>query len=128
MNRVHQQEIRYFLLKILAKDSHLTQREIAEKMGMSLGKVNYCVSELTKKGLIKIKSFRDSRNKIRYAYLLTPRGVEEKARLTLSFLRRKIVEYEKMRGEIDELALEVEKLKLEGASRSRTSDLMEGLP
>jgi EPS-associated MarR family transcriptional regulator len=127
MNKLYEQEIRYSLLKILARHSNLTQREMARKMEISLGKVNYCLSELAKKGLIKIKSFRDSGNKIRYAYLLTPRGMEEKARLTLGFLRRKMVEYKNMREEIEELAREVEKLKLEDASVGRTYNRLKGV-
>ena len=84
MNNSYEQEIRYNLIKILSQEANLTQRDMAKKMGISLGKVNYCISELTKKGFIQINRFKVSDNKIRYFYLLTPRGVEEKARLTLT--------------------------------------------
>ena len=109
MNKPYEQEIRYRLLKILSKDPNITQREMAKRMGISLGKVNYCISELAKKGFIKVSRFKGSRNKIQYIYILTPRGLEEKARVTLSFLRRKISEYEEIRRQIRDIALEVEK-------------------
>ena len=96
MNKTYEEEIRYRLLKILSKAPNLTQREMAKKMGISLGKVNYCLSELAKKGFIKINRFKYSRNKIRYIYILTPRGLEEKSGLTISFLKRKILEYEEI--------------------------------
>jgi len=96
MNNPYEQEIRYRLLKILSKDPNLTQRKMAKKMGISLGKVNFCLSELAKKGFIKINRFKSSSNKIQYIYILTPWGLEERARLTLSFLRRKTLEYEEI--------------------------------
>jgi EPS-associated MarR family transcriptional regulator len=108
MNKPYDQEIRYRLLKILSRDADLTQREMAGRMGVSLGKVNFCLSELGKRGFIKIRRFKVSRNKSQYIYLLTPRGLEEKTRLTVSFLRRKIVEYEEIKRQIRDLVLEVE--------------------
>ena len=93
MNKPYEQEIRYRLLKILKTDPDLTQREMAQQMGISLGKVNFCLSELAKRGFIKINRFKVSQSKIRYLYILTPRGLEEKTRLTLSFLKRKVTEY-----------------------------------
>ena len=123
MNNPYEQEIRYRLLKILSKDPNFTQREMAKKMGISLGKVNYCLSELAKKGFIKISRFKSSRNKIRYIYLLTPRGLEEKARLTLSFLKRKTLEYEEISRQIRDLAREVEEERLEDISTNDISDV-----
>lgn len=79
-------------------------------MGVSLGKVNYCIRKLTEKGLIKISNFKQTSNKMGYAYLLTPKGIEEKARLTISFLKRKSIEYEILKKEINELKLESEKM------------------
>jgi len=108
MNSPYEQEIRYRLLKILSQDSSLTQREMSRRMGISLGKLNYCVTELAKKGFVKIHRFKDSSNKTKYIYLLTPRGVEEKARVTLSFLRRKLREYEEIKRQIQELSQEIE--------------------
>ena len=89
---------------------------MAKKMGISLGKVNYCLSELAKKGLIKVTRFKSAKNKIPYAYVLTPHGLEEKAKLTVSLLRRKISEYEEIRRQINELALEVDEEKLKDIS------------
>ena len=79
-------------------------------MGVSLGKVNYCIKKLTEKGLIKLTNFTHNPNKVGYAYLLTPSGIEEKARLTFSFLKRKIVEFEILKKEINALQLESEEM------------------
>ena len=113
MNNQFEQEVRYRLLKILGQESTLTQREMAKRMGISLGKVNYCLSELAKKGLIKVNRFKSAKNKIPYPYILTPHGIEEKATLTLSFLRRKIREYEEIKRQIRELSAEIEEEKFE---------------
>lgn len=109
MNKAFEKEIRYSLLRILSRDPDLTQREMAKTMGVSLGKVNYCLSELVKKGFVKINRFKGSRNKAGYFYMLTPHGLEEKARLTLSFLKSKTAEYEQIRGQIRDLAREMDK-------------------
>ena len=76
MNNRYEQEIRYRLLKILSRESNITQRDMAKRMGISLGKVNYCLSELAKKGIIKINRFKSARNKVPYTYIITPRGIE----------------------------------------------------
>lgn len=94
------------LLKMLHSHPHLSQRELAEEMDISLGKVNYCLRALLEKGLIKLENFHHSSNKRKYAYLLTPAGIEEKTRITMAFLRRKQAEY-------DALALEINSLKQE---------------
>jgi EPS-associated MarR family transcriptional regulator len=86
----------------------LTQREVARELGMSLGKVNYCVQALIEKGWIKARNFRNNKNKLSYAYLLTPRGIEQKAAITLHFLRRKMEEYETLKKEIRDLRREVD--------------------
>jgi len=108
MNDAFNQEIRYRLLKVLSQDADLTQREMAGKMRISLGKVNYCVSELASNGFIKIKRFKDSQNKFQYLYHLTPRGLEAKASLTISFLKRKMLEYNEIKRQIKELTREIE--------------------
>ena len=108
MNSDYDQEVRYRLLKVLSENPHLSQREMARKMGISLGKVNYCLAELARKGLIKINRFKDSQNKLRYLYILTPRGLEDKAGLTISFLKRKMAEYSAIKRQIKDLAREVE--------------------
>ncbi len=78
-------------------------------MGISLGKVNYCLQALMQKGLVKMDNFRRADNKLAYSYLLTPSGIEAKARLTISFLKQKVAEYEAIRLEIEELRRDAEK-------------------
>lgn len=101
------EETRYRLLKLLENKPDLTQRDLAKSMGISLGKVNFCLRALVEKGLVKAGNFRNSDNKKGYAYLLTPKGIEEKARVTLHFLQRKQHEYEAIRVEIESLRREV---------------------
>lgn len=98
----------YTLLKTLEENPGLSQRDLARKLGVSLGKINYCLNALVEKGCLKVNNFRNSNNKMAYAYLLTPRGVEQKARMTVQFLKYKVQEYEKLRAEIEELQHEAE--------------------
>lgn len=98
---MNNKDIRLELLRKIELNPYLTQRELSKQMGVSLGKVNYCLKKLTEKGLIKLKNFSRNPNKIRYAYLLTPKGIEQKAILTVSFLKVKIKEYEILKEEID---------------------------
>lgn len=107
----------YTLLRILSEEPRLPQRTLAGRLGISLGKVNFCLSELAEKGWIKVQRFKNSRNKAAYAYLLTPRGIEEKARLTVHFLDLKMQEYERLKREIAELSRDLEKAE---AKRSRS--------
>ncbi|MEW5902947.1 MAG: MarR family EPS-associated transcriptional regulator [Pseudomonadota bacterium] len=81
----------------------MSQRDLAKKLGISLGKVNFCLKALVEKGSVKIDNFRKSDNKLGYAYLLTPHGIEQKARMTVEFLQMKVREYERLKVEIDEL-------------------------
>lgn len=103
-----QDEVRYKLLKILETNPEATQRELAEELGVSVGKINYCLTALIEKGLVKANNFKNNRNKRAYAYLLTPSGIEEKARITVRFLRKKIDEYEELKNEITRLQKEVD--------------------
>ena len=103
---LNQKDIRLDLLRKLESSPECTQRELSKEMGVSLGKVNYCIRKLTEKGLIKITNFKQNPNKVGYAYLLTPQGIEEKSRLTFAFLKRKIIEYEILKKEINALKLE----------------------
>jgi len=104
------QEDTYFrVMRILQENPDLTQRELAAELGVSLGGLNYCLKALMDKGLVKMKNFASSKNKFGYAYVLTPRGITEKATLTNRFLQRKMAEYEA-------LALEIEALKSEEAT------------
>lgn len=93
----------YHLLKTLEANPELTQRDLAREMGFSLGKTNYCLRALMDKGLVKAANFRSSRNKTAYFYKLTPQGIEEKAKVTYRFLKRKQREYEELKREIEEL-------------------------
>jgi EPS-associated MarR family transcriptional regulator len=101
-------DIRFRLLRLLAEQPDLSQREIARELGVSLGATNYVLRALADKGLLKFRNFRASGNKMRYAYILTPRGLEAKARLTAGFLRRKMAEYEALRREIEAIERELE--------------------
>jgi EPS-associated MarR family transcriptional regulator len=107
---MNQKDIRLDLLRKLESSPESTQRELSLEMGVSLGKVNYCIKKLTEKGLIKLTNFKQNPNKMGYVYLLTPSGIEEKSRLTFSFLKRKIVEYEVLKKEINALKLESEEM------------------
>ena len=104
-------ETRYRLLKVLEADPQASQRRIADELGISLGRVNYCLQALIKKGLVKAYNFRSSTNKHAYLYLLTPRGIEEKARVTARFLRVKLDEYEILKRELEELQREAATLR-----------------
>jgi len=97
----------YGLLKTLEDNPGLSQRDLAKRLGVSLGKVNFCLNALIEKGCLKVNNFRNSDNKLAYAYLLTPQGVEQKARMTVEFLQIKVREYERLRAEIEELRREV---------------------
>lgn len=96
----------YGLLKTLEDNPSLSQRDLAKRLGISLGKVNFCLKALIEKGCLKVNNFRNNDNKLAYAYLLTPRGVEQRARMTVEFLQIKVQEYERLRTEIEELKIE----------------------
>lgn len=95
------------LLRLLEARPELSQRDLARELGTSLGKTNYCLNALIEKGWVKVRNFRNNQNKLSYAYLLTPRGIESKAAITLQFLRRKMDEYEDLKREIELLQHEV---------------------
>jgi len=101
-------EVRYKLLSLLESNPRLSQREVARELGVSIGKVNYCLKALVQKGWIKAINFKNSKNKIAYRYLLTPRGIDEKAGVTLRFLQRKIQEYDALRAEIERIRKEAD--------------------
>lgn len=100
-------DTRYHLLKLLNEQPHLSQRELARVMGISLGKTNFCLQALIKMGLVKARNFRNSKNKSAYLYKLTPSGIEEKALVARNFLQRKIEEYESIQREIAELKADI---------------------
>ena len=112
-------EYRYKILKRLEANPETSQRALAEELDISLGRANYCVQALIEKGLVKANNFRNSKNKKGYAYLLTPRGIEEKAKITVQFLKIKIAEHEALKKEIKGLreeAVQVQSLQRGGAS------------
>ena len=104
--RVSKTQNQLQILKSLEQDSNFTQRQLSNNLGVSLGKVNYCLKSLIEKGFIKVDNFRNNKNKIQYSYLLTPKGIEEKARLTLDFIRIKTQEYDTLKQEIESLKQE----------------------
>lgn len=97
---MNQRNIHLELLKKIESNPDCTQRQLSKEMGVSLGKVNYCLKKLIEKGLVKIKNFSKNPNKKGYVYLLTTKGIEEKSNLTLLFLKSKIEEYELLKKEI----------------------------
>jgi EPS-associated MarR family transcriptional regulator len=103
-----QQETHFRIMRMLQETPDLTQRELAEKLGISVGGLNYCLKALIDKGLVKMQNFQNSKNKFKYVYLLTPTGVAEKLALTSQFLNRKIQEYEALKSEIYTLQAEVQ--------------------
>jgi EPS-associated MarR family transcriptional regulator len=101
-------EVRFRVMRAIERDPTLSQRDLAKELGVSLGGVNYCIKALISKGAVKVENFRASDNKMRYAYVVTPEGIREKARMTGSFLRRKMREYETLKAEIEGLQDELE--------------------
>ena len=89
------------VLRKINKNPKSTQRQLAEELGFSLGKLNYCLKALKEKGLIKINNFQNNPNKIGYVYILTPKGISEKTKLTLNFMKRKMKEYDELKREIE---------------------------
>ena len=102
-------EMRYKLMRLLEANPGTSQRELARELGISLGKTNYCLQALVRKGLVKATNFKNSHNKAAYMYLLTPRGVESKATLTMKYLHIKMREYEALRVEIEEVRREAQR-------------------
>jgi EPS-associated MarR family transcriptional regulator len=102
------QETNLKVLQHLQANPTLTQRELAEKLGLSLGKTNYCIKALIGKGFIKAKNFTNSANKRAYLYILTPTGIEAKAKISVRFLQRKMEEYEALKQEIEQLKTELD--------------------
>jgi len=101
------QEIHLKVLRHIEQNPEITQRELAQVLGVSLGKANYCLKALIERGLVKARNFKNSHNKRAYLYKLTPQGIEAKARITARFLRRKVQEYEVLKREIEDLEREV---------------------
>ena len=105
-----QEDTHFRVLRLLQENPDLTQRELAERLGISVGGLNYCLKAMMDKGLVKMKSFAQSKNKFGYIYILTPTGIAEKAAITHRFLQRKIEEYEALKTEIQVLKEESKEL------------------
>ena len=106
-------EIQLRVLRLLEANPQMTQRELAEALGVSLGKTNFCIKALFEKGLIKLQNFQSNRHKLAYSYLLTPTGIAEKSAITARFLTRKMAEYEQLRVEIASLQHEIAEIDTE---------------
>lgn len=102
-------EYRYKILKILEANPEISQRQLARELGVSLGRVNFCLKALIEVGLLKASNFRNSHNKLAYMYLLTPKGIEEKSNITLAFLKIKMQEHQELESQIHRLRQEVGK-------------------
>jgi len=101
------EDLDFRVLRLLQDKPDASQRELADQLGISHGKMNYCLNALIDKGLVKLGNFQNSQHKFKYAYLLTPSGISQKAKLASRFLKRKVAEYEKLKAEIDGLKAEV---------------------
>jgi EPS-associated MarR family transcriptional regulator len=100
------EEAQFQVMRLIAQNPELTTRQIADEVGISTGAAYYCVTALVEKGLVKLENFKNNPRKGQYAYILTPRGIREKAALTVKFLERKLSEYEALRTEIEDLKRE----------------------
>tara|TARA_Y100000588_G_C14017814_1_gene822858 strand:- start:305 stop:634 length:330 start_codon:yes stop_codon:yes gene_type:complete len=102
-NKNHKNDLEYSILSKFSNDPKLTQRELSNELGLSLGKTNYLIKALFEKGFVKLNNFRTTSNKIGYLYILTPKGIKRRKMLTKSFLQRKSEEYNKLREEIEKI-------------------------
>ena len=109
LHLVNKKDIHLDLLRKLEANPEYTQRELSQEMGVSLGKINYCMKKLIEKGWIKLTNFSHNSNKLGYMYLLTPHGIEQKAKLTILFLKIKMKEYETLKDEINKLKQDTKK-------------------
>tara|TARA_E500000178_G_C16976893_1_gene733811 strand:- start:1050 stop:1355 length:306 start_codon:yes stop_codon:yes gene_type:complete len=90
------------VLRKIGKSSKSSQREMAEELGFSLGKLNYCLKALKQKGLVKIQNFKKNPKKLNYVYVLTPKGIAAKTKMTLNFMKRKMDEYDQLKKELSQ--------------------------
>tara|TARA_B100000161_G_C33515195_1_gene398362 strand:+ start:286 stop:606 length:321 start_codon:yes stop_codon:yes gene_type:complete len=89
------------ILRKINSENGISQRGLAKELGFSLGKLNYCLKALKNKGFVKIKNFQKNPNKLNYAYILTPKGISQKTQLTISFMKRKMQEYDELKKELE---------------------------
>lgn len=104
--QAQQEDTAYRVMRLLQDNPDMTQRELAQKLGLSVGGLNYCLKALVDKGWVKVHNFAHSKNKFGYVYVLTPHGIAKKAQLTGQFLQRKMAEYESLQAEIASLRAE----------------------
>ncbi|MEA3642082.1 MAG: MarR family EPS-associated transcriptional regulator [Lamprobacter sp.] len=102
------EDLTFHALRQLKANPQLSQRQLAKALGISLGRTNYCLRALIERGWVKVEHFRSSKNKLAYAYLLTPEGIDTKARITARFLQRKRAEYDVLKVELEQLTAEAE--------------------
>ena len=100
MNKNREDQDHFDVMRKIQKQPQTSQRDLAAQLGFSLGKLNYCLKALQQKGLVKIKNFEQNPNKLNYIYVLTPRGISEKTRLTVNFMKRKMKEYDELKKEL----------------------------
>jgi len=100
MDKKEKNQDHFNVMREIQKQPKTSQRDLAEELGFSLGKLNYCLKALQQKGHIKIKNFQKNTNKLKYIYVLTPKGIAEKTKLTINFMKRKMNEYEELKGEL----------------------------
>lgn len=115
-----QEDTDFRIMRLLEENPELSQRELADKLGISLGGLNYCLKALMEKGLVKLENFQNSKHKLRYVYLLTPAGIAQKMAMTARFLKRKMEEYEALKNEIDALKAEVGDMGVEAPKAPKT--------
>ncbi len=108
MNAEFEKDVSRRILKLLAENQNLSQRDMARKMGVSLGKTNYCLRQLAKRGFVEIKRLKKAIGKKQYQYVVTPAGAAEKAELTYRFLKKKLEEYDEIERQIRELRRDME--------------------
>jgi len=113
------EEENFAILRKIGKKSELSQREMAKALGLSLGKLNYCLKELQKKGLIKMRNFKNNEKKINYFYILTPKGLTSKTILAINFMKRKMQEYDEIKSEIENSDLKVSNIIKNKRNRSK---------
>ena len=94
-------EDHFNILRTINKNPNSSQRELADQVDVSLGKLNYCLKALKNKGYLKIKNFHQNPNKLNYAYILTPKGISQKTSLTISFMQKKMQEYDELKMELE---------------------------
>ena len=102
LNTMENNQDYFNILRKIKNKPNFTQRKLANELGFSLGKLNYCLNALKFKGLVKIKNFRNNKNKINYIYVLTPKGIAKKAKLTINFMKRRMQEYEELKKELND--------------------------